>query len=102
MKTQHKEISKSLPDLQLCAAGTKGSYDILSQASRALPDAELKALEEELSFYERTGLVGIHMSKLLLLLRLGALATAAQDKCLALKATGDVASQSPKKTQAAA
>ncbi len=102
MKSQPKETSKSLPDLQLCAAGTTGTYDILSQASRALPDTELNALEEELSFYERTGLVGIHMSKLLLLLRMETLATAAQDKCLALRATVDVASQSPQKTQAAA
>lgn len=72
-----------LPKLQLAEAGTGRSYAILLRAAVSLSDAKLNALEDELNFYERTRLVGIHMSKLLKLLQLDASAKAAEEKCSA-------------------
>ena len=48
--------------------GTANSYGILSKAAQSLSDRKLKALEDDLSFYDQTGLVGVHMSWLLVLL----------------------------------
>ena len=62
------ETAKPWPHLLLCSDGTANSYDILRNASRNLSDGDLKALEEDIGFYEATGLVGIHMSAHLLCL----------------------------------
>ena len=63
------EVFRSAPECQLLETGTASTYGILSKAVRSQSDRKLQALEEELSFYEETGLVGIHMSSLLVLLR---------------------------------
>lgn len=72
-----------MPELQLQEAGTKSSYDTLLKASRTLTDAELNLLEEDLSHYLRTGLVGVQMSRLLVLLQPDATEKAGKEKCFA-------------------
>lgn len=102
MKTRRKRTTKSLPELRLCEIGTNLSYDILFGASQLLLDAELKSLEEELSFYTRTGLIGVRMSKILARLQIETSAKAAREKCLALIAKRAVSSQTLPEGQAAA
>ena len=73
---------QSVPELQLCETGTARSFGILLKASQNLSDKELKALEGELRFYTQTGLIGILMSRLLLLLWAENSARAAQRRCV--------------------
>ena len=63
------EVRQSAPECQLHETGTASSYGILSKAVQSLSDRKLKALEDDLSFYAQTGLIGTHMSWLLVLLR---------------------------------
>lgn len=49
----------------MCRIGDADTYGALLSASQGLSDKELKALEDDLSYYAETGLVGVQMSKLL-------------------------------------
>ena len=102
MKTLFSAKRQSMPELQLQEAGTESSYDILFRASQTLTDAELSLLEEDLSFYLRTGLVGIHMSRLLVLLQLDASVKTAKEKCFAAAAKEIDSSQRNDKCRVAA
>ena len=75
-----------MPEIQLQEAGSESSYEALLMASRELSDNELDLLEEDLSYYTHTRLVGVNMSKLLALLQLDASATQAQQNYAALVA----------------
>ena len=55
----------SAPESLLCMTGSAFSYDVLKMASQSLSDRDLKSLEDDLTFYAQTGLVGIQMSRLL-------------------------------------
>ena len=63
-----KEI-QSAPACQLNRTGTESSFGLLSHAVRNLPNRQLKALEDDLEFHAETGLVGTHMSWLLVLMQ---------------------------------
>ncbi len=60
---------QSAPECQLSKIGTPSSYEKLLHKTRTLSDEELYALEEDLSYYAETGLIGINMSRLLVLLQ---------------------------------
>ncbi|MEL7149160.1 MAG: hypothetical protein AAGK71_00430 [Pseudomonadota bacterium] len=49
--------------------GTSRSYDTLLTSTRTLSDDQLHALEDDLRYYEETGLIGVNMSRLLVLLQ---------------------------------
>ncbi len=102
MNTSFSAKRQPMPELQLQEAGTESSYDTLFKASQTLTDAELSLLEEDLSYYLRTGLVGIHMSRLLVLLQLDALEKTVKEKCFASAAKETDASQRNEKCQVAA
>lgn len=86
MMTKNPAKPQSMPEIQLQKAGTKRSYRVLLEASRGLSDEELDLFEEDLSYYTRTGLVGVYMSKFLARLQLDAPATQMQENCAALVA----------------
>ncbi len=86
MMTKNPEKPQSMPEIQLQEAGTERSYRALLEVSRGLSDKELDLFEEDLSYYTRTGLVGVYMSKFLALLQLDAPATQMQENCAALVA----------------
>jgi len=75
MCTNYK-LQKSAPERQISRPGTKSSYDMLLQATHNLSENDLVDFEDELNFYTKTGLVGLRMSKLLLLLQLEEVAEA--------------------------
>lgn len=58
-------VSRSAPDCQLKKPGTPASFEALLLAVRGYSEIELSELEEDLTFYEDTGLIGVHMSRLL-------------------------------------
>ncbi len=68
MKTPIFELNQSAPICQLNKIGTDLSQGVLSKAIRFLSNSDLIALEEDLSVYDQTGLVGVRMSKILALL----------------------------------
>ena len=68
---------ESAPVRQLSRPGTKSSYDMLLKATQNLSDNDIVDLENELNFYTQTGLVGLRMSKFLVLLQMDAVAEAA-------------------------
>lgn len=59
----------SAPECQLSKLGTEWSFDVMLKKAQTLSDDELSALEEDLSYYSETGLIGINMSRLLVLLQ---------------------------------
>lgn len=59
-------IQVSLPELQLREMGTADSFANLLRSTRDLSNLELIALDDELEFYARTGLVGRYMTRLML------------------------------------
>ena len=65
MKTSTFDNRLPAPNCQLNEIGTPSSNGILKNAVTRLPNSELKALEEELRFYDSTGLVGVRMSRVL-------------------------------------
>ena len=67
--TPNFEMHQSAPECHLNETGTASSYGILIKAAQSLSDREIKDLEDDLRFYDQTGLIGIHMSWLLMLLR---------------------------------
>lgn len=50
---------------QLQQEGTRRSFQALCDAVDGLSETEINELEEELSFYTETGLIGIQMSRLM-------------------------------------
>ncbi len=60
---------QSAPECQLSKQGTQSSYDILLAGAQNLSDKDLWALEDDLAFYNETGLIGVHMSELLIQLQ---------------------------------
>lgn len=60
---------QSAPECQLSKMGNAESYETLLNKTRALSDRELRALEDDLSYYAETGLIGINMSRLLVVLQ---------------------------------
>ena len=83
MKNPRLEKPQSMPELQLQETGTEVTYDTLLNASRNLSENERELLEDDLSFYADTGLVGIQMSKLLALLQLDASEIVAEESSVA-------------------
>lgn len=57
----------SAPECQLSKIGTPESYARLLLATRAMSEKHLQELEEDISFYEKTGLIGVRMSWMLTL-----------------------------------
>lgn len=60
---------QSAPERILRKDGTDRTFEVLCQAARNLSPSELLDLEDDLQFYEETRLIGIHMSRLLKLLK---------------------------------
>ena len=56
------------PVCQLTKPGTARSLEALTAATGVLSDDDLQSLEDEIAFFDQTGLVGVRMSKLLVLL----------------------------------
>lgn len=102
MTTACSAKRQPMPELQLRQAGTECSYIALLKASQALTDEDLGLLEEDLSHYARTGLVGVHMSRLLALLQLNLSVKSARKKCVDLPEMEPSASQDDHEWQAAA
>lgn len=55
---------RSAPECQLSRIGDDRSFTALKSAIAQWTENELRALEEEMSFHDETGLVGIRMSRL--------------------------------------
>ncbi len=73
----NRKPSLSAPGCQLSEVGTSMTQALLLSAARTLSDAELEALEDDLAFFDETGLVGRYMSRLLAVLQAeGAIAAA--------------------------
>ncbi len=68
---------RSLPEIQISRFGTKGTYDAILSVATNLSYRDLLVFEDEIEFYERTGLVGLQMSMLLVRLEVSANASAA-------------------------
>ncbi|MEM8801951.1 MAG: hypothetical protein AAGF55_05405 [Pseudomonadota bacterium] len=60
---------QSAPERLLCKAGTEQTFDVLCKAAEQLSPSELLDLEDDLRLYEETRLIGIHMSRLMKLLK---------------------------------
>jgi len=75
--TLTKNTSQSAPECQLSKSGTPESMKILLNSTQTLSDEELCALEEDLNYYSETGLIGVTMSRLLVLLQTNGSAAAA-------------------------
>ncbi len=56
---------RSAPECLLSRLGTARSYETLLKAAQGMSKEELLALEDDLSYYAQTGLIGIYMSRLL-------------------------------------
>lgn len=56
---------QSAPACQLKKAGTPDTYQTLLSVVNGLSKEDIIELEEDLSFYSETGLIGIQMSRLL-------------------------------------
>ena len=63
----------SVPAQQLCGIGTSISQKTISVATQKMSNIDLGALDAEISLFIETGLVGVKMSKLLLMLQQGAI-----------------------------
>ncbi len=57
--------SQSAPQCQLMKTGTPRTFNTLLTATKGLSQSDIEALEDDLLFYEQTGLIGIQMSRLL-------------------------------------
>ena len=64
----NSNVCPSAPECQLSCQGSAHTYDILLKSARSLSDKDLHALEDDLAYYAETGLIGINMSRLLVLL----------------------------------
>ena len=53
----------------MCKEGTPDSYRLLLRSTKALSNRELAALEDDLEYYAKTGLIGVTMSQLLVQLQ---------------------------------
>lgn len=69
MNPKARRTTQSAPECQLSKVGTVKSYGILLEAAEKLSEFELAALEKDLEYYDQTGLIGVHMSRLLVLLK---------------------------------
>lgn len=67
--TEVIKTAQSAPECQLTKVGTPRSYDTLLKSTRTLSDEQLHALEDDLRYYEETGLIGVSMSRLLVLIQ---------------------------------
>ena len=68
---------RSAPESDLRKDGSEFTYSILNAAAGALSDKDLKSLDDDLTFYAQTGLIGVQMSRLMVLLRQNDVAEAA-------------------------
>ena len=75
--TSNFQNTQSAPECQLNQLGTSKTFSILVKSLKDLPYSDLEDLEEDLSFYAETGLIGVQMSRLLDVLREKDMATAA-------------------------
>lgn len=66
---QYQTEFQSAPERLLDKVGTDQTFDLLCQAAQSLTSSELMDLEEDLRFYAETRLIGIHMSRLMKLLK---------------------------------
>ena len=62
------DCRQSAPHCQLYRRGSDLSYHVLRRVAQAMPAADLASLEEELTYFAKTGLVGVHMSNVLVAL----------------------------------
>jgi hypothetical protein len=69
MTTLSYDPRLSAPECQLSKAGSERSNNILKRAVQVLETNDLSMLEDELSFYAQTGLIGVRMSRLLGMLK---------------------------------
>ena len=60
---------RSAPESDLRKDGSASTYSILKAAAANLSDKDLKSLDDDLTFYAQTGLIGVQMSRLMVLLR---------------------------------
>jgi len=60
---------QSAPERHLFKAGNEFTYQLLLEAAAHMSPEELSELEEDLRLYAETRLIGVHMSRLLRLLR---------------------------------
>ena len=67
---------QSAPERILFKDGTEQTFELLYEAAQNLSPTELLDLEGDLELYAQTRLIGIHMSRLLKLLKRRALMTA--------------------------
>jgi len=70
---------QSAPSQLLNQDGTANSYCIQKLAVQKLSGEELLALEDDLEFFDRTGLVGIYMSRILEVLEQNKICTSATE-----------------------
>lgn len=57
--------NQSAPQCQLNKLGTLETFEILVNAMKSLSKNDIEDLEDDLSFYAETGLIGVQMSRLL-------------------------------------
>lgn len=65
---QNVAFRPSAPHCQLSKTGTPETYSRFLMAARALSEKHLEELEEDISFYEKTGMAGVRMSWMLTLI----------------------------------
>ena len=63
--TANIEVKQSLPEYFLCQEGSSVTYTELLRALQDVSDKDLEALDDDIDFYLQTGLVGVHMSRLI-------------------------------------
>ncbi|MEO9825563.1 MAG: hypothetical protein ABJF50_14185 [Paracoccaceae bacterium] len=56
---------QSAPQCQLNELGTADTFKTLVNAMKTLSKSDIEDLEDDLSFYAETGLIGVQMSRLL-------------------------------------
>lgn len=59
----------SAPECQLTKYGSPQSYELLLNSAKGLSDEALGALEDDLQYYSKTGLIGVNMSRMLAMLQ---------------------------------
>ena len=60
---------QTAPEKFLCKAGNDRTFEVLCEAAQNLTTEELLDLEDDLRLYAETRLIGIHISRLVKLLR---------------------------------
>lgn len=63
--TSNFQKTQSAPQCQLNQLGTAETFKTLAKALKTLPNSDIEDLEDDLSFYAETGLIGVQMSRLL-------------------------------------